>query len=342
MSEAFLRVWQPDDDEPRREAPGRLSPESTLSDFFHQYVWPEILGPKAVSPETRKEYLTSLAYWTRFTGDPPLVRIDDRTCTRFVRQLRAVVTRHRAPLSDTTVAKHCEAIQRLLDWAGRRGRRNRKGASLIDHAPYVERPGRPHKAPRPAFRLDELWDWLRVLPAAARPVQRIAQYDPAAWWTAFILVAYNTGLRPGAMFRMRWEQIEGNVLLAPASILKGRSDRQFWVNDFALAALEPIRRSAGLVFGWPDWPAARAIFARHMRRQQRAARIRELPPYGLRRAFATQAGKINPLAMQIQMGHVGLGMRMAAEHYVDQAELLGEALGRLPQPRPIVQKRLFE
>lgn len=337
---AFLRVWQPEGLSGGK-APTELTGQSTLSQFFHQHAWPEICVPRGDSAKTRKEYLKSLDYWIEYTGDPSMVAIDDRTCTRFVRMLQGTIYRGK-PLSPNTLAKHCDAIQRLLNWAGRRGPWNRKGADLITHAPYIEHPGRPGKAPGPAFTLEELWYWFEAIEGAALTIQRISQFDPVAWWRAYVLVGYNTGLRPQTLFGMRWEMLYGNLLAAPHTIVKGKNDRQYWVNDFAMAALEPLRRPRGLIFGWEDWPSGRSTFYRHYERTQKGAGIRQLPPYGLRRAFSTQASKINPLAMQIQMGHVGLGLQMAAEHYIDHAELLGDALGKLPQPGPAVQKHLFD
>lgn len=67
---------------------------------------------------------------------------------------------------------------------------------------------------------------------------------------------------------------------------------------------------------------------------QEAAGIPDRSFYAFRRTFATQCGKISPLAMQLEMGHVGPGMKMATQHYINAEEVLADALAKLPQPGP--------
>ena len=57
--------------------------------------------------------------------------------------------------------------------------------------------------------------------------------------------------------------------------------------------------------------------------------------------FCTECGKINTLAMQLMTGHEGMGIRMAAEHYIDAEVLLAAVLPHLPQPGPVRQRELF-
>jgi len=338
---AWSVVWPDDGERVKQRAPSELSAEMTLVEFFWQYAWPDCLQPKGDSPATRKDYAKSLDYWAEFTGNPPIEKIDKRTCSKFLRLLRGVRGQRGEVLSQNTVFKHWTNIQRLLDWTGPQGRGNRNGTDLVQNPPWIEAPRKEFAAPKRAFTLEELWTWLTALPKVARPMPKVPAFEPAAWWRAVILLGYNTGMRPGTLFRIRWEMFEENALRIPTSIIKGKHGRLLCVNDAAREAIEPLRRATGLVFGWENWPEADTTLKKHRERQQREAGLSPLSLYGLRRTFATECGKINPLAAQIMMGHQGLGMQMMVNHYIDAEQLLSEALSRLPQPGLPRQKLLF-
>jgi len=343
MSFPLLNVIWPDDDRPATTAPpGKLSAEMTLSEFFWRYAWPDCLAPKGDKLRTRKDYEKSLVYWRIFTGDPPLEEIDKRTCSRFLGRL--ALARHKRTdqvLAGNTIYKHWVNLERLLRWTGPASRQNPEGAAVIELPPWLRGPRKKKCAPKAGFIVDEIQCWLEVLGRTAGPAPKIQVADPPAWWRAVILLDYNTGLRPGTLFAVRWEMISGHWLTVPTGIAKGEDGLRIWLNDPALQAIEPLRRAAGLVLGWENWPEAESTFRKHRIRQQEAAGIRLLPLYGLRRCFSTELAKINPLAAQIMMGHRDLGMQMMIDHYVDPEQLLGEALAKLPQPGRLVQRELF-
>jgi len=344
---AFLRVVRADD-EPLRPvpAPDDLAPDSTtLVEFFWRYAWPDVLAAKGDKAATRKDYVKSLEYWSVAVGSPPLAKITKRTCSQFLGKLRLLrYGKRRRLLSPASIHKHWVNIERLLRMAGPAERHNPAGADVLERPPWLQGPKREHLAPLPPFTLDELWRWLEVLPREARPMPKIAGYDPPQWWRAVILVGYNSSMRSGTLFRIRWEMIKGHLLPLPPGIVKSKRGHLIWLNQAALRALEPLRRpgkAEGLVFGWPGWPAGESTLRKHRLRLQKIAGVPTFGLKGLRRAFSTECGKINPLAMQLQMGHVGLGMRMAAEHYVSAERVLEEALEKLPQPGRAIQARLF-
>ena len=312
---------------------GELSAQMTLADFFWSYAWPDCMEPRGTSKRTQSDYLTSLGYWTRLTGNPPIREITKQTFSRFLTLLRNLPgVCPGQQLSANTIFKHWANIERLLEWTGPAGRHNRNGTGLVQDAPWVEAPRKDHPTPGPRFTLEEMSRWLAILPEAARPIPCMNGFSPAAWWRAVILASYNTGMRPGTLFAIRWEMIDGHSLSIPAGIIKGRHGRFLWLNDFALDALAPLRKESGPVFGWEDYPNKATTLLRERRELETAAGIRRLPLYGFRRAFATECGKINPMAMQIMMGHVGLGLKMAMEHYICAEDVLAEALPKMPQP----------
>lgn len=335
--------------EERERAP--ISCDMTLGQFFAAYAWPDCLAPKGDNVRTLRDYERSLAYWRALTGDPPLAEIDQRTCSTFLRRLAGLNPEEikgmrrggggptsaagSDRLSPNTVRKHWQNLQRLLCWTGPSSRHVPEGAGLVANPPWAPMPRPDRPGPRPAMTLDEIGRWLDVLPQAETALPMIPPFvDPAAWWRALILVAYNTGLRPGGLMRLEWGMIDGHRLNLPPSIAKGRRGYLLWINSAALRALEPIRRPSGLVFGWPGWPNGESSLKKARYRLQREAGIPSRSFYALRRAFATQAAKINPLAAQLQMGHRGLGMAMMIEHYLDHEQTLRDALEKLPQPVP--------
>ena len=306
-----------------------------LPEFFDAWAWPFCLEPAGREPGTETTYRTALGYWARLTDNPPIREITRDHLRRFLNRLKTVTTpRTRGPLSTTTVRNHMIVIQRLLQWCGQPDRHNPNGAGLRPDVPWLPIPRKQFHAPRPGFTLDEMARWLAVLPEIAESMPTVDGADPAAWWRAIVLVSYNTGMRPGTTFRVDWSMLDGRTLRIPPTIIKGHFGRLVWLNDHALEALDPLRRSAGLIFGWDGWPARETTLRRHLRLQQELAGIPRRSLYGLRRAFATEAGKVNPLAMGLAMGHVGPGLQMAADHYIDAEAVLSDALAKLPQPGP--------
>lgn len=337
-----LSVFWGDERPPEPRVPSELSAEMTLVEFFHAYAWPDCLATKGDCEKTRRDYLRSLDYWARLTGNPPIGDITKRTCSQFLRQLRAVEFRGR-PIADNTVYKHWVVIERLLEWTGPESRSVRHGADLVDRPPRIDGPRRVHEQPKPCYSLEDLWHWLQVLPQEARGFRKLERTDPADWWRALILTFYNTGMRPGTLFSIRWEMLRDHSLRVPREMVKGRRrGLLLYLNRAALDALQPIRRPAGLVFRWEGWPEAESTLRNHRDRLQDAAGIPRLDFTAFRRTFTTEAGKIGPIAMQLMTGHVGLGLRMAAEHYIDAGQVLADAMEKMPQPGPMRQKRLFD
>lgn len=340
---ATLSVLWPDESPgPSPPAHDGLSAELRLTEFFWRYAWPEVFEPRGDCRRTLADYLTTLRHWQRLVCDPPIRQIEKRHLALFVRLLGGLKDKHGAPrMGRNTIWKHWQIISRLLRFCGPEGRHNREGAGLIDAPPWTPPPKRERKAPRRGLKLDEIDLWLRALPAHARAMPKIGNADPVAWWRAVILLTYNTGLRPMTAFAVRWEQLDGHRLVVPPASAKGGRGKLHWLNDAALEAVRPLRRGGGLILNWHGWPAGETTFRKHRRLIQLGAGIPPLSLYALRRTFATELARINPLAAQIAMGHEGLGMAMMINHYLDPEKLLGEALAKLPQPGRLVQRELF-
>lgn len=337
-------VWPDDGSRPAPDRPpSELSPEMTLVEFFWQYAWPDCLEPKGNGPRSRKEYVKTLDYWARFTGNPPLREITKRTFSQFIRRISGLPGAKGGKLSPNTVYKHWSTIQRLLEWTGPQSRHNRRGTGLVECPAWIDPPRKHYSPPKPQFTLSEISDWLDVLkrPGVAESMPKIAPVDPAVWWRAMILLFYNTGMRPKTAFGARWEMLDKHILRPGPDIVKGQRGQILYVNSAALAALEPLKRRAGLILRWESWPESATTLSKHRRRIQRAAGCRPLELYALRRTFSTECEKISTIACQLMMNHQGMGTQMAAYHYINAEEVLRDALEKMPQPTPVTQKRLF-
>ncbi len=333
-----LRLYQPTD----ADGSATLSHRSRLTDLYRRHVLPVVLKPKRSSPDTLKEYRTSLEYWCDLAGDPPLERITDATCAAFVGALAAVKNRKGKPLRGNTVRKHCTNLQFILDQALPRSRERlsrRQALGLLTDVPYFERPALEEKPAVDQFTLDEIGAILAHCDAAQRP--ELEGITPRAYWHSRYLWDLNVGARNGTTMLLEYRMLgsDGGVkyLDAPAEICKGRRGRRFFLNDAACLAIESIRTPRERIFPWPFWPTNEATLYREHRKILAAAGIpkeRRFGFHGVRKLHITLMARMNPLAAQQSAGHAS--MRTTQEHYVLPA-LLAETLAKLPQPPPSKQ-----
>lgn len=340
-SSPALRLVVPDE-EPltktisRRDSAADLDAQvHGLVEFFHRYAWPSCMAPSGDCQRTRKEYLTTLGYWQRFTDDPPIGRITQATCQKFARLLA------NANFANATLRKHTRHILYLLDRTGPKTRQNPDGAGLVDSSAWLKMPRKQRHPPRPPLTLAEIHAWM----AAARhprPTDKTMPVPPPLWWRSIILFGYNTGLRISSLVQIAWEHLDGDHRIArmPPGIVKRHMGHLIYLNQWAREVLDGLPHREGPIFPWAGWPVSDQTLHRHAALMQDGAGIRPLRFQGLRRAFSSYAARINNLAAQMQMGHEGPGMQVMTHHYLD-FEVLAEALERLPQPGPMTQAMLF-
>jgi len=342
---AHLRVFFGETDESPRPAAGDadVTADDTLTDFFYRYVWPLCLAPKGDRDRTLKDYKTTLAYWRRFTGDPPLRKIDKRTLSKFIRLVPTIPgQKDGEKLAANTVRKHCDTVQRLLNYAGPESRQNLDGANLLDKPPWVRPPRRHQVVREKAFTLEELYLWLEACRDAMATEMILTDVEASVWWRAIVLFDYNTGVRLDTLMRLRWEMIDGDWLKIPPDVIKRNQGQMLWLNGPAKAAIETLPHRSGLIFNWRGWPDTHNTLQAQRRRLQRAAGVPIRGFQALRESLSTQLARINPIAAQIMMNHKGLGMAMMIDHYLDAEAILSDALAKMPQPRLAIQKRLFD
>ncbi len=313
------------------ESDGRgLSPSISLWEFYRRYFLPEYLEVRGAADRSRRQYEETLQFWREYTGDPPLVEIDQRTCGQFVRALNGRLWRGK-PLSPNTVRKHCRHLQVIFDRTGPRSRHNRLGAELLDSPPWLEMPPPREKLPEDSFTIEEITAWLAACDVAVTP-RRMHVIKPADFWRALVRWIYNVGTRIDTTMRLEYPMIRGNWLVVPPAIMKRHAARRFWVNDAAMAAVDAIRTHRTRIFPWPNWPRSQNWLQKTRRLILAAAGI---PPqrrwgfHGLRKAMASQVALIDRRVAQSMMGHTT--WEMTAGCYV-HPDTIGPVMDRLPQP----------
>lgn len=316
----------------------------TLTELYELYVWPHSLKPRKRKRATRDEHLCSLRKWEAICGHPPLAFITQELCSYFVQELEKQPGLDGGPMSPTTVVKHCVQLQMILDHAGP-GNPRRKiiGAKLLKRKviPYLQRPAKAKVEVQDALSQDELWRLLEATKTATTP--QLAGIEPPAWWSGCYLFAYNTALRRQTVLAARWDWLDDEGWLAvPPDAIKREQGGRFYVNQYALRAVEPLR-AAGYeeILPWPYKPnwfhaCCRNLFATAgIKLRGGASRRRGL--HRLRATALTWLAGENELIAKIVAGHRG---GVLQEHYADRRVVVA-FLRRIPQPRPPVQKELF-
>jgi integrase len=307
--------------------------ETTLSRFFEEWYLPQRLFD--AKPSTILVYRVTVKVWRLLTGDPPIGAITAETVARFRdARLKMRGLKPHLRLATNTVRSNLQTIQTLLDKLGPPGRGNRDGLGILARVPWVLRPRREEKIPR-TVPLDHLRDCL--LAAIAMDWPRIPGVKPPAWWRALLIIAWNTGLRRGSLFTMRWSDVEWEKhrLVLPAARMKSRRPMIVHLNEHAMKALRSIRTERTFIFPMtPDEsPCSYRRYHEQIHKLEDAAGIKFKEHFGLkitRNTVATTLWETSPGAAQFALGHTSSDV--TRKHYVDGGALVARALDAIPQP----------
>ena len=326
-----LRLFAPDNPPPALQPRQSVSPDSTLRQFYRQYVRPVCLENGYTSPRTIGLYDEAVRYWSVMVGDPPLASIDATCCAEFVRELQKLPGRQGGPLSPNTVRKHSRSVQFCLDRAGPPSPRCRNAAGLLDRVPWIIPPPKQHKPATDNFTIDEIRAWLEVCDRARVP--SIWGLRPGAWWRALIRFTYNSGLRIGTMLGVdrSWVTAEAagvGWLSVPGSSYKGGQGRRIFLSAHALAALAEIP-TLGRVFPWPHGVGYLHVVRRRLLSWTMIPPERRFGFHGLRKALGSELFRINSGAARMQLGHTDEATTRV--HYANP-DVVGPALSQVPQP----------
>jgi site-specific recombinase XerD len=176
------------------------------------------------------------AYGELLGREPTIDDFDELSVARFL--AHRVRTR-----SAATAAKDRSQIRALWEWASRR--------KLVDTWPTIPLIRVPERVPE-AWMTDEME---RLLASAARETTVYDGIPAALWWTALLLLAYDTGERATALISLRWQSVRGCNVLFRAEDRKGRRRdilREISVHTAdALLAIKGDRQPGDEVFPWP-------------------------------------------------------------------------------------------
>jgi len=207
---------------------------TTLRDLFEtQY---RVLKLRNSSPDSHRLYGLTLKSLDRYLQRPTtLDDLNDVTISQYVLHLR---DKGNAP---GTINRHLTNVLALWRWCHRQ--------QLVEHWPNVKKERDPVRTPV-AWTREE---FNRLMQAINRqdgtiPGTEMLKRD---WWTALLLLAFDTGERIGALRKLRWETVslETRDVIFRAETRKGRQrDNAMTVSEQTANALKRIQRPSGLVF----------------------------------------------------------------------------------------------
>ena len=207
-----------------------------LLDFFRDYFRPLFLRGR--SKNTVDLYLISIRTFGKFLErSPRLSDLNDATINRHLCHFRDL------PRRPSTVNKERANLLAIWRFACRKG--------SLSIWPDVPKEVEPDVIPL-AWLPDEL---KRLFAAAVRMRGAIGGVPAAQWWTALLLLCWDTGERITAILTIQWTSIDlsSGWLIAQAGSRKGgRRDEAYQLHPDTVAALRVIHSAhRSEVFPWP-------------------------------------------------------------------------------------------
>jgi integrase len=131
---------------------------------------------------------------------------------------------------------------------------------------------------------------------------------PGDWWRSFLVFAYLTGWRVGAILALKRSDVdlEAGTALSRAESNKGRRDALISLHPMIVGHLKTLTGFSDRMFPWPQ---SRSVLFRTFGKLQLAAKVKPAtkPRYGfhdIRRGFATMnADRLTADVLQETMQH---------------------------------------
>lgn len=237
-----------------------------------------------------------------FFGEMTLEQIGRLQIAQFkAHQKQKVRSNGERQLSDRTINNHLGILSAMLnkavDW------------EKLDSAPKVKLI-KVKRSDKPKFAYLDFGETDRVIEAAE------PEFEP------MLVVGFKTGLRPGELFALRWEDVDlvKRQICVKRTYTKGRfgptkggRGRHVPLTTEALAALRQIEKRSKLrgelVFSDADGePITISKFRRVLQRACRKAGVKRVTPKALRHTFASHLAMRGKTQRQIQklLGHANL------------------------------------
>jgi len=299
-----IKIWTPsDDEEPADTRRVPLSPNMTLQEFFEVWFVPIVLAGRNRDDDTLVSYRESIAWWVKFTHDPPLCQIDEYTIATFQGELPKATYKRGATgpdrlLAKYTVCKHLKQIRAVLYRTGPTTDPKREAKELLSKAPCISVAMPKRSKPKPVF---DLADAPAMLAAAAHERMRLPKirglkYSPMKFWRGLVLTLFYTGLRIGTVKQLEFSMIQrrrdGYWLEVPGEIVdKTEKPLEKFLHPCAVDAIDALRTDRQLIFPWPH--NARHLATCHDRLQEIAGMTgKRLSPHAWRRTHGREMGKL--------------------------------------------------
>ena len=213
----------------------------TLTELLDDYYAPL----RGISERTQKLYRMTISVYARHLGVEPTVEghLAEMPVARFL----AARLRDRSP---ATAKKDSAQLRALWEFAARRG--------FVNQFPLLRPIHVPERVPS-AWTTEEM----EALLESARLHPGTVSGAPAGlYFTALILMCYETGERISAVLSLRWDDVRGGLVTFRAETRKMQTrDIVRGISPVVIEALEKIRREGGLVF---PWDRCKANLWRHM------------------------------------------------------------------------------
>lgn len=300
----------------------------TVREFFVETYQPLRLTGR--SEQSARLYLDAIGHLERYAGRPLLLHeLRDELVASC---LAALIKQGRSTTTANKIRRHLLSLWRLAS--------KRDGIELPDVPALKE----PKRVPR-AWLTSELG---KIVAAAGQMPGEIAGVPAGRWWTALLLVAYDTGLRITPLMQLKW----ANLDLAHGCVLAGAETQKHGRDETPALSAETLKALAAIrdpprekIFPWPfdrnlpQWPTLNRHFGRLLRRAGFSVTRKDLW-HKIRRTTASylKAAGGDPTA---QLGH---SSPKVTEAYLDP-RICGRRrqVDLLPRPELIpVQRRLFE
>jgi integrase len=211
-----------------------------LQEFYAQLFVPLFL--RAAKPRTRQLYVTTIGNFSKFLERPAkLEDLNDLAVNSYLVHFR---DKGRSPY---TVAKERDNLLAIWRFACRKDH--------LKEWPDVPRETLPENAPA-AFLEHEMQSLMSVCRAVAGYVGDVLAAD---FWTAIVLVIWDTGERIGAVSELRWSDVdlrERWVNFRAETRKRGRKFMLHKLSEETVDVLERVKEASKseLVFAWPLSP----------------------------------------------------------------------------------------
>lgn len=209
--------------------------EFLLWNIYEKRYEPTALRSRALN--TKRLYRTTIKKFGEYLKrDANLDDLNDETVSAYAAWRLRKVCKH-------SMNKDLFNLLAIWRWCHRK--------SLLTNWPDVEMEKAPRRSPIAwsEAELRKLYAALSTLPG------KVGKLPACDWWTALLLVAWDTGERIGAIIHLDWSNVDlrKQWVRFPAEDRKGGGDDSaVRLSDDAVSALRKIQTSEGLVFPWPN------------------------------------------------------------------------------------------